>query len=144
MVFDRISHIGIVVADREKALSIWRDQFGLKQFAEMKIEVEGIHSVLLSVSGNAGEMAIELMEPLDKTDMSNPVARRLAQNGEGFYHVAVVVDDVAQSGSRLKQLGLPLIERPSIAEGDAGRWLVHPRAANGVMVEGIEELEISE
>lgn len=137
--FDRISHIGIVVADREKALSIWRDQFGLKQFAEMKIEVEGIHSVLLSVSGNAGEMAIELMEPLDKTDMSNPVARRLAEKGEGFYHVAVVVDNVAEAGEQLKQRGLRLVERPSVVEGDAARWLVHPRAANGVMVEGVEE-----
>jgi len=139
MVFDRISHIGIVVADREKALSIWRDQFGLKQFAEMKIEVEGIHSVFLSVSGNAGEMAIELMEPLDKTDMNNPVARRLAQKGEGFYHVAVVADDVAQAERLLKQRGLPLIGRPSVVDGDPARWLVHPRAANGVMVEGIEE-----
>jgi len=138
-VFDRISHIGILVADREKALSIWRDQFGLKQFAEMKIEVEGIHSVLLSVSGNAGEMAIELMEPLDKTDMSNPVARRLAEKGEGFYHVAVVVDNVAEAGEQLKQRGLRLVERPSVVEGDAARWLVHPRAANGVMVEGVEE-----
>ena len=137
--FDRISHIGILVADREKALSIWRDQFGLKQFAEMKIEVEGIHSVLLSVSGNAGEMAIELMEPLDKTDMSNPVARRLAEKGEGFYHVAVVVDNVAEAGEQLKQRGLRLVERPSVVEGDAARWLVHPRAANGVMVEGVEE-----
>ena len=142
--FDRISHIGIVVADRKKALSIWRDQFGLKQFAEMKIEVEGIYSVLLSVSGNAGEMAIELMEPLDKTDMNNPVARRLAQKGEGFYHLAVVVNDAAQAGRLLKQRGLPLIERPSVADGDAARWLVHPRAANGVMVEGIEEWGRSE
>jgi methylmalonyl-CoA/ethylmalonyl-CoA epimerase len=143
-VFDRISHIGILVADREKALSIWRDQFGLKQFAEMKIEVEGIHSVLLSVSGNAGEMAIELMEPLDKTDMSNPVARRLAEKGEGFYHVAVVVDNVAEAGEQLKQRGLRLVERPSVAEGDAARWLVHPRAANGVMVEGVEEWDVRE
>jgi methylmalonyl-CoA/ethylmalonyl-CoA epimerase len=143
-VFDRISHIGILVADREKALSIWRDQFGLKQFAEMKIEVEGIHSVLLSVSGNAGEMAIELMEPLDKTDMSNPVARRLAEKGEGFYHIAVVVDNVAEAGEQLKQRGLRLVERPSVAEGDAARWLVHPRAANGVMVEGVEEWDVRE
>ena len=137
--FDRISHIGILVADRERALSIWRDQFGLKQFAEMEIEVEGIHSVFLSVSGKAGEMAIELMEPLDKTDMSNPVARRLAEKGEGFYHVAVVVNDVAEAGKQLKQGGLRLVERPSVVEGDAARWLVHPRAANGVMVEGVEE-----
>jgi len=39
----------------------------------------------------------------------------------------------------LKQRGLPLIGRPSVVDGDPARWLVHPRAANGVMVEGIEE-----
>ena len=136
---DRISHIGIVVADMEKALSVWRDMFGLKQFADVDIEVEGIRSVFLSVSGNPGEMTIELMEPTDKTDMGNHVARRLAKRGEGFYHIAVVVGDTAQAGRRLKDLGIPLIERPSVGEGEAARWLVHPRAANGVMVEGIEE-----
>ncbi|MFQ5457823.1 MAG: VOC family protein [Myxococcota bacterium] len=137
--FNRISHIGIVVADREKALAIWRDQFGLRQFAEMRIEAEGIHSVFLSVSGRNGEMAIELMEPLDKSDMRNPVARRLAQKGEGFYHVAMVSGDVGGAGRTLKEGGLTLLERPAAAEGDAGRWLVHPRSANGVMVEGLAE-----
>jgi hypothetical protein len=55
-----------------------------------------------------------------------------------------VVENVAQAGRLLKQSGLPLIERPSVVNGDAGRWLVHPRAANGVMVEGIEEWGRSE
>ena len=142
--FKRISHIGIVVADREKALSLWRDQFGLKQFAEMRIEVEGIHSVFLSVSGKAGEMGIELMEPLDKSDMSNPVARRLAQKGEGFYHIAVVSGDVGGAGRTLKEGGLTLFERPAVVEGDVGRWLVHPKSANGVMVEGIAEWTIGD
>ena len=127
------------MSELEKALQVWRDVFGLKQFAEADIDVEGIHSVFLSVSGKPGEMTIELMEPTDKTDMSNPVARRLANKGEGFYRVAVVVDDVPETAQRLKDLDLPIIERPSIAEGEAGRWLVHPKAASGVMVEGIEE-----
>lgn len=137
--FDRISHIGIVVKDRKKALTIWRDRFGFKQFDEQTIEVEGIHSVFLSISGKPGEMTIELMEPLDQADMSNALARRLAEKGEGFYHLCVVAADVAAAGEKLKEGGLPLIERPAVNEGDAPRWLVHPKAANGVMVEGIEE-----
>ncbi len=136
---NRISHIGVVVNDMEEALAIWRDKLGFKQFSEAHFAVEGIRSVFLSLSGNAGEMSIELMEPVDKSDMDNPVARRLARKGEGFYHLAVVTDDVAASGAELERKSVPIIERPPVGDAAQGRWLVHPKAANGIMVEGIEE-----
>ena len=132
--FQRISHIGIVVHDIEAALRIWRDQLGFRQFDEARFEVEGIRSVFLSRSGRSGEMSIELMEPLDKSDMNNPVARRLAKRGEGFYHLALVTEDVAASGR-----DLPIIERPPLPGAAQGRWLLHPRDASGVMIEAIEE-----
>ncbi|HJQ83648.1 MAG TPA: VOC family protein [Candidatus Binatia bacterium] len=137
--FDRISHIGVVVHDLESALRIWRDALGFKQYAEARFEVEGVRSVFLSVSGKAGEMSIELMEPLDKGDMGNPVARRLAKNGEGFYHLALVTEDVAASGVTLRERSLPVLDRPPVGSATQGRWLVHPRAANGIMIEGVEE-----
>ena len=137
--FERISHIGIVVHDIESALRVWRDALGFRQFAEARLEVEGIRSVFLSLSGNSGEMSVELMEPLDKTDMSNAVARRLARSGEGFYHLALVTDDVAGSGRALRERAVPLLERPPVPGAAQGRWLVHPKDANGVMIEWIEE-----
>jgi methylmalonyl-CoA epimerase len=137
--FERISHIGIIVKDMDAALAIWQDKFGLKKFSEANIEVEGIRSVFLSVSGKPGEMTIELMEPTDQSDMSNPVARRLANNGEGFYHVAVVVDGVEKSTQDMKDLGFPVIERGEVEQDGEGRWLIHPKATSGVMVEGIPE-----
>lgn len=137
--FKRISHIGVVVEDIERALRVWRDALGLKQFADVEFTVEGIRSVFLSVSGAAGEMSVELMEPLDKSDMTNPVARRLTRHGEGFYHLAVVTDDVAATGRTLADRSLPLIDRPPVRAGRQGRWLLHPKAASGVMIEGIEE-----
>jgi methylmalonyl-CoA/ethylmalonyl-CoA epimerase len=139
--FTRISHIGVVVDDIERALRVWRDALGFKQFADVQFTVEGIRSVFLSVSGAAGEMSIELMEPIDKSDMTNPVARRLARRGEGFYHLAVVTDDVAASGRALTERSLPLIDRPPVRAGRQGRWLLHPKAASGVMIEAIEEWE---
>ena len=132
--FERISHIGVVVHDIDQALRIWRDRLGFKPFAEARFDVEGIRSVFLSLSGHPGEMAIELMQPLDETDMSNAVARRLATRGEGFYHLALVTDDVAASGR-----GLPVIDRPPLPGAAQGRWLLHPRDANGIMIEAIEE-----
>lgn len=137
--FDRVSHIGVVVRDVEAALGIWRDRLGFKPFAEARFEAEGIRSIFLSLSGRAGEMSIELMEPLDKEDMSNAVARRLAHDGEGFYHLALVTGDVAASGRTLRDRAFPLIERPPVGSAAHGRWLIHPKAANGILIEGIEE-----
>ncbi len=135
---ERISHIGIVVADMDAALELWTKTLGLKKYSELEIAVEGIRSVFISVGGTADEMTIELMEPIDKSDMDNAVARRLAKKGEGFYHLAVEVDDIQASGQALARRGITTIDRPRIDEQAAPRWLVHPRDANGVMVEGIE------
>ena len=137
--FDRISHIGVVVNDIGDALRIWRDGLGFKQFSEAHFEVEGIHSVFLSLSGKAGEMCVELMEPIDKTDMNNPVARRLARSGEGFYHLALVTEDVEASGNTLAARSFSVMQRPPVGSAKQGRWLIHPKSANGVMIEGIEE-----
>jgi hypothetical protein len=88
-------------------------------------------------------MAIELMQPLDETDMSNAVARRLATKGEGFYHLALVTDDVVASGETLRARSFALLDRPPVDAASRGRWLITPKAANGVMIEGTEEWSAS-
>ena len=30
-------------------------------------------------------------------------------------------------------------DRPPVGAGTQGRWLIHPKAANGIMIEGVEE-----
>jgi methylmalonyl-CoA epimerase len=137
--FDRISHIGVVVNDLDDALAVWRDQLGFRIVDEQRFDVEGIRSVFVNLSGRPGEMTIELMEPLDKADMDNPVARRLARNGEGFYHLAVVAGDVAATGKALEASGLAVLARPAVGKATQGRWLTHPKTTNGVMIEGIPE-----
>jgi methylmalonyl-CoA/ethylmalonyl-CoA epimerase len=134
---DRISHIGVVVHDLEAAEKFWSETYGLEKYAEYETAAEGIRACLLSVGGRRGQMSIELMEPLDKDDMDNAVARRLARVGEGFYHLAMIVDDVEATGARLEGGGLPVLRRPPIDAGSQGRWLVHPKASNGVLVEGV-------
>jgi methylmalonyl-CoA epimerase len=139
----RMSHIGIVVRDLEAAVTLWTETLGLKVAARLEIPVEGIHSVILSVGGTRDEMSIELMQPIDESDMSNAVARRLARNGEGFYHLAVDVEDVENCGERLAEGGLTVIDRPPAIDGDAMRWLVHPKSSNGVMVELLQSRSAS-
>ena len=136
----RMSHIGIVVNDLEAATKLWTEVFGLVKYPEMEVAVEGIKNVMLSAGGTANEMSIELIEPLDKTDMGNALARRLAKQGEGFYHLAVDVGDVDATGGKLQDAGLQIIQRPAISDDYTPRWLTHPKSSNGVMVEGMGDL----
>ena len=134
---DRISHIGVLVHDLEAAARFWCETYGLVRYLDYVAECEGLKACLLSPHGRREEMSIEIIEPLDKTDLDNPIARRLATHGEGFFHLAVIVDDVAQSAATLETRGLPVMHRPPVPGVTGARWVLHPRASNGILVEGV-------
>jgi methylmalonyl-CoA/ethylmalonyl-CoA epimerase len=134
---NKISHIGVLVHDADAATARWTESFGFKKFEDRTIEVEGIRSVFISVGGTWDEMVIEIMEPLDKSNMNNALSRRLATAGEGFYHLCLDVEDVEGSGQELAARGMTVMTRDPIDPAASSRWLVHPRDANGVMVEAL-------
>ncbi len=138
MITKKISHFGVLVHDADAATELWTESFGLQKFDDRRIEVEGIRSVFVSVGGTWDEMVIEIMEPLDKSDMSNALSKRLATVGEGFYHVCLEVDDVEGSGKELEARGMTVLMREPTEPGASARWLVHPKDANGVMVESVK------
>ena len=55
-----------------------------------------------------------------------------------FVMVASQRDDVEASGHTLPERGMTVIERPPAADGEAMRWVVHPKSSSGVLVELIE------
>ncbi len=133
----KISHIGVLVHDADAATKHWTEAFGLKKFEDRRIDVEGIRSIFISVGGTWDEMVIEIMEPLDKSNMDNALSKRLATVGEGFYHLCIEVDDVEASGKELVARDMTVLMRDPISADASARWLVHPKDANGVMVESV-------
>ena len=134
----KISHFGILVHDADAATSLWCEAFGFKKFEDRVIDVEGIRSVFISLGGTWDEMVIEIMEPLDKADMTNALSKRLATVGEGFYHLCLDVDGIEASAQELEARGMTVMMRDPVGPGAHPRWLVHPKDANGVMVESID------
>jgi len=127
----KLSHIGIVVNDIDKAKTLWVNTFGLTIAHGGTIDAEGIKNVFLAVGNNF----IELMEPIDHMDKNNVIASRLATRGEGVFHVALIVDNIDQESKKLAEKGLTLIKRPPTDDQPHGRWVIHPKSANGVLVE---------
>jgi methylmalonyl-CoA/ethylmalonyl-CoA epimerase len=134
----KISHFGILVHDADAATAAWCETFGFQVVDDRLIDVEGIRSVFMSLGGTWDEMVIEIMEPQDKADMSNALAKRLATRGEGFYHLCLDVDGIGDSAAELEDRGITVMMRDAVSPGDHPRWLVHPKDMNGVMVEAID------
>lgn len=131
-----MSHVGVVVDDLDKAVDEWCARFGMVVVNRLTVDVEGVRNAFLATDADdSNSTCIELIEPLDKSDMGNAVARRLATNGEGLYHAAFEVDDPAFEAERLRGIGVEVIDLEPVSDGDDSRVVVHPRSANGLLLE---------
>lgn len=124
----KINHVAIVVENIDTALAFWRDQLGL--------ELDHIEDVPSQASKVAflpvGEGEVELVEP---TDPESGLAKYLEKHGEGMHHICVEVDDIDEMLKILSGKGVRLINVEPIDLPGRRMAFIHPKAANGVLVE---------
>jgi methylmalonyl-CoA/ethylmalonyl-CoA epimerase len=127
-----LHHVAVVVADLDEALARYRmlgfaggERFVL---AEQAVEVATLRS---------GTGWIELIRP---TDPDGPIARYLAQRGEGVHHGAYAVPDLRASLNELAAAGIRLIDAtPRIGAHGWRIAFVHPESCAGVLTELVQE-----
>lgn len=125
----RIDHIAVLVDDLEKTLSFWRDALGMELSHVEDVPAEKSVVAFLPV----GSSEVELVKP---TTTDSGLARYLEKRGPGMHHICLQVDDIQGMLEQLKQAGVQLInETPLIGSGGKQYAFVHPKSANGVMVE---------
>ncbi len=127
----RIHHVAVVVRAIEQSLTFYRDSLGLELETITDVPDDRVRIAFLGV----GESKIELVEP---TDVTTGVARFLDAKGEGFHHVCFEVDNLAETLLRLEIDGLELIDTAPRRGAEGPVAFIHPRSANGVLVELIE------
>lgn len=129
----RINHIGIAVNRLEDALPFYTDVLGLSVDAIEEIESEGVKIAFLKI----GETRIELLEPLHE---QSPIKKFLEKRGEGIHHIALEVDDIEERLAQMKRKGIQLVnEEPKEGAKKSKIAFIHPKAANGVLVELCEQ-----
>jgi len=125
----RIDHIGIAVKSIEEAARLYVQGLGLELARVETVSEQGVKVGFLPL----GESEIELLEPLEAT---STVAQFLEKRGEGLHHICVQVPDIRAAMARLREMGARLLsEEPSQGAGDSLVAFVHPRSANGVLLE---------
>jgi methylmalonyl-CoA epimerase len=125
----RLDHIGIAVADAATATAWYRDRLGLPVAHVEEVGSQQVRAHFLE----AGECLLELLEA---TAPTSPIARFLEKRGPGLHHVALAVEDIHAALAELRAAGVRLVDetpRPG-AEGALVAFL-HPSAAQGVLVE---------
>lgn len=99
----RLHHLDIVVEDLDRAVSRYRTILGIDPEPRESLASRGIDLVRFRV----GEMWLILVQP---TRDDSPVAAFLSEHGEGFYHLAVEVDDIEGRASELIAHGIELAD----------------------------------
>ncbi|MGH9486216.1 MAG: methylmalonyl-CoA epimerase [Terriglobales bacterium] len=126
-----LDHIGIAVGDLEAACRRYA-LLGFEAGEREEVPLERVRVAMLPLA--AGR--IELLEP---TAPESPIAKFLANRGEGLHHVALQVPDLAAAVARLQAAGARLVNE-TIQTGAGGhRYVfVHPASAGGVLLELVE------
>jgi methylmalonyl-CoA epimerase len=124
-----LDHVGIAVADVDRALAFYRDALGLEVHAPEEVRTQRVRAHFMPV----GQSALELLEA---TSPDSPIAKYVDKRGPGIHHVTLRVDDIRAALDHLKHRGIRLVDnepRPG-AEG-AQVAFIHPSATHGVLVE---------
>jgi methylmalonyl-CoA epimerase len=126
-----LHHLGWAVRSIDEA----RDHFEIGLGLEFRGE-ETHPDVRVAFFG-AGQVAVELLEPLDdQTDIGEFLARR----GEGVHHLALKVEDVAIALAEAAGQGfVPIDTAPHRGSRGTLVGLVDPLRADGVLIQYVQE-----
>jgi methylmalonyl-CoA/ethylmalonyl-CoA epimerase len=131
-VFELIDHVGLAVADLDRAAALYEETFGMPLVHRETIEAQGVEAALLDV----GDGHVELLRPLGPETV---VGKFIEKRGEGLHHVAYRVTDIDAALERLRGAGVELIDSEARTGIRGSRVaFLHPKSTGGVLTELVE------
>jgi methylmalonyl-CoA/ethylmalonyl-CoA epimerase len=125
----KLDHVGIAVESIDEALKLYSGLLGLDLKGSEVVEDQKVRTAFLPL----GDTEIELLEA---TDPESPIAKFIANKGQGVQHLAFRVDDIDAALDEARAAGIRLIdEKPRYGAGGARIAFLHPKSTNGVLVE---------
>ena len=131
----KIEHIGIAVKNLENGNNIYKKLLGKAHYKIEEVKSENVKTSFFQV----GENKIELLEA---TSPDSPIAKFIEKRGEGIHHIAFAVKDIQQEMQRLENEGFTLLNKvPKKGADNKLVCFVHPKTANGVLIELCQEIK---
>ncbi|MGB5553831.1 MAG: methylmalonyl-CoA epimerase [Flavobacteriaceae bacterium] len=131
---NKIEHVGIAVKNLDASNLLFENLLGTPHYKIEEVLSEGVKTSFFKTGPNK----IELLEA---TSADSPIAKFIAKKGEGIHHIAFAVDNIEAEMKRLKQAGFQLLsETPKKGADNKLVAFVHPKSANGILVELCQEI----
>jgi methylmalonyl-CoA/ethylmalonyl-CoA epimerase len=128
-----IDHVAIAVNDLDAAIAWYATTFGALVVHREIVETDGVEEALVRVA----DSYIQLLTP---TRDDSPVAKYLANKGEGLHHIAYRVDDCALALDAVKASGARVIDdAPRPGSRNTLVAFIHPKASFGTLIELVQE-----
>lgn len=131
---NKIEHLGIAVKNLEEANKTYSKLFNQEPYKLEVVESEGVSTSFFKI----GENKIELLEA---TNPNSAIAKYIDKKGEGIHHLAFDVDDIYAEMERLRKEGFVILnDKPKKGADNKLVCFIHPKSANGVLIELCQEI----
>ncbi|MBY0476958.1 MAG: methylmalonyl-CoA epimerase [Chitinophagaceae bacterium] len=129
----KVEHIGLAVKDLSVSIPLFEKLLNTLCYKTETVESEQVNTAFFQV----GETKLELLE---STQAGGTIDKYIERRGEGVHHIAFEVADIEAEMKRLTDEGFILLnEQPKQGADNKLVCFLHPKSANGVLVELCQE-----
>jgi methylmalonyl-CoA epimerase len=126
--FKGVDHVVIAVKDIDAAVGRYETIFGQTVSERREAPAAGMKMAFFRFA----ESFVELVSNIND---QGPIAKRLADKGEGVHLIAMKVDDIDQAVADLREKGVRLVGDPGPGAPVKGQVFVHPAETGGVLTQ---------
>ncbi|HMS60200.1 MAG TPA: VOC family protein [Tepidiformaceae bacterium] len=129
--FKGVDHVVIAVKDLDAAIGRYETIYGTGVSDRSDSPAAGMAMAFFRF----GDSYIELVS---NTGDAGPIAKRLAEQGEGVHLVAMKVDDIDATVAELREKGIRLVGDPGPGNPVKGQVFIHPSVTGGVLTQLVQ------
>jgi methylmalonyl-CoA epimerase len=129
--FKGVDHVVVAVKDLDAAVGRYEALYGVPVSDRSEAPAAGMKMAFFRFPDSYVELVSNLGE-------DGPIAKRLADRGEGVHIIAMKVDNLEKAVEELRGKGVRLVGDPGPGNLIKGQIFVHPAETGGVLTQIVE------
>ena len=129
--FKGLDHLVVAVKDLDASVGLYESIYGAPVSDRSEAPAAGMKMAFFRFDDSFVELVSNIGE-------EGPIAKRLAERGEGVHLVAMKVDDLGKTVAALREKGVRLVGEPGPGNPIRGQVFVHPSVTGGVLTQLVQ------
>jgi methylmalonyl-CoA/ethylmalonyl-CoA epimerase len=129
--FKGLDHLVVAVKDLDASVGKYEAIYGVPVSDRSEAPAAGMKMAFFRFADSYVELVSNLGD-------AGPIAKRLADRGEGVHLVAMKVDDLDKTLAELREKGVRLVGDPGAGNPVTGQVFVHPSETGGVLTQLVQ------